>query len=241
MAVQPRIATKICRVPASAACARELPTRMCRAMFSTTTMESSTSRAERDDEAGNRNLVQRIAEEVEQVRPNASDSGIDTITMPAARQPSGSSVSNTSAMAMPKSRYRWFSRCDTLRDWSKPAFQLDALRQILLEALEGRLMRSLHVEDVVAVLLIRGDEDRALAVEAADVAVRLPSPSSRAATSRTRTMRPPTAATTVSRTWSSELVAAGGLQTEAARTRDRGTRRGCWRSRSVVPASPGRA
>ena len=44
VAVQPRMATKICRVPASAACTRECPMRMCRAMFSTTTMESSTSR-----------------------------------------------------------------------------------------------------------------------------------------------------------------------------------------------------
>ena len=44
VAVQPRMATKICRVPSSAACTRELPMRMWRAMFSTTTMESSTSR-----------------------------------------------------------------------------------------------------------------------------------------------------------------------------------------------------
>ena len=44
VAVQPRMATKICRVPASAACTRVYPMRRCREMFSTTTMESSTSR-----------------------------------------------------------------------------------------------------------------------------------------------------------------------------------------------------
>ena len=44
VAVQPRIATKICRVPASAAFVRDAPSRRCRAMFSTTTIESSTSR-----------------------------------------------------------------------------------------------------------------------------------------------------------------------------------------------------
>jgi hypothetical protein len=33
---------------------RVLPMRMCREMFSTTTMESSTSRPRRDDEAGDR-------------------------------------------------------------------------------------------------------------------------------------------------------------------------------------------
>ncbi len=44
VAVQPRIAAKICCVPASAACRRVAPSRRWRAMFSTTTMESSTSR-----------------------------------------------------------------------------------------------------------------------------------------------------------------------------------------------------
>ena len=44
VAVHPRMATKIWRVPSSAACMRDFPMRMCRAMFSTTTMESSTSR-----------------------------------------------------------------------------------------------------------------------------------------------------------------------------------------------------
>ena len=44
VAVQPRMATKICFVPASAAAVRDMPSRRCRAMFSVTTMESSTSR-----------------------------------------------------------------------------------------------------------------------------------------------------------------------------------------------------
>ena len=43
-AVQPTMATKIWRVPAMAACTRLSPSRWCRAMFSTATMESSTSR-----------------------------------------------------------------------------------------------------------------------------------------------------------------------------------------------------
>ena len=42
VAVHPRIATKICRVPASAACVRSAPSRRWRAMFSVTTIESST-------------------------------------------------------------------------------------------------------------------------------------------------------------------------------------------------------
>ena len=44
VAVQPTIAWKICRVASSAACMRECPSRRKRAMFSTTTIESSTSR-----------------------------------------------------------------------------------------------------------------------------------------------------------------------------------------------------
>ena len=53
-------------------------------------------------------------------RPKARDSGMETITMPAARRPSGSSVMTTSAMAMPKSEYRRSSRLATFSDWSKP-------------------------------------------------------------------------------------------------------------------------
>jgi hypothetical protein len=44
VAVQPRMASRICLVPRMAASVREWPMRRCRAMFSTTTMESSTSR-----------------------------------------------------------------------------------------------------------------------------------------------------------------------------------------------------
>ncbi len=53
-------------------------------------------------------------------RPKPSDSGIEIMTMPAARSPSGSSVSSTSAIAMPKSMYSRDRRLATLRDWSKP-------------------------------------------------------------------------------------------------------------------------
>ena len=44
VAVQPMMASAICRVPAMAACVRVNPMRICREMFSTTTIESSTSR-----------------------------------------------------------------------------------------------------------------------------------------------------------------------------------------------------
>ena len=46
------------------------------------------------------------------------------MTMPAARQPSGSNVSSTSAIAMPKSKYSRLSRERTFSDWSKPTSSL---------------------------------------------------------------------------------------------------------------------
>ena len=92
--------------------------------------------------------------------------------MPAARKPSGSSVSSTSEMAMPKSKYSRLRRVRTLSRLVEAHLELDALRQVRGE-LVGRGHHALaHVEDVVAVLLVRGDEHRALALVAAGVAVR---------------------------------------------------------------------
>ena len=136
--------------------------------------------------------------------------------MPAARRPSGSSVSSTSAMAMPKSTYSRSSRWRTFSRLVEADFQLDALRQLGGEALGGRDDALAHVEDVVAVLLVGGDEHGALAVEAADVAVgrvfQLTS-----AMSRTRTMRPSDRGDDGVAHLVERGVAAGGLEAEAAR------------------------
>ena len=102
--VQPITATAISLVPDNAAASRFSPIRRCRAMFSVTTIESSTSspNAMMKPEIANWLSVKpRVAN---MVTPIISDSGTDTITTSDARQPSGSRVISTSPSAMAKSR-----------------------------------------------------------------------------------------------------------------------------------------
>ena len=64
------------------------------------------------------------------------------MTMPAARKPSGSSVSITSAMAMPKSTYRRLSRPLTFSDWSKPTSSLMRFGSSLANPFVAAITRS---------------------------------------------------------------------------------------------------
>ena len=116
VAVQPRIAWKICRVARSAACMRECPSRRKRAMFSTTTIESSTSRPSATTKPAMEIWLSEKPSKCSADTPMASDSGIEIITMLAARSPSGSSVIATSAMAIPKSVVSRLRRVATFSD-----------------------------------------------------------------------------------------------------------------------------
>ena len=120
MAVHPRTASQIWLVAVTAACRRGMPSRTWRAMFSTTTMESSTSSPSATTKPAMDSWLSEKPVKYSAARPMASDSGMDSITMPAARRPSGSSVSATRLMASVKSKRSRESRWSTLRDWSKP-------------------------------------------------------------------------------------------------------------------------
>ena len=215
VAVQPTIAWKICRVASSAACMRECPSRRKRAMFSTTTIESSTSRPSATTKPAIEIWLSEKPEKYSTDRPIASDSGIEIITTPAARSPSGSSVIATSAIAMPKSvRQPVEARRDVL-GLIEAELELDALRQLLLEALHGRDDALAHFEDVVAVLLVRGDEHGALAVEAADVRVFLRIPAHVGDVAHAHAAAIGDGHDRVAY-FVERLVAAGGLETESA-------------------------
>ena len=90
-------------------------------MFSTATMESSTSSPSATTKPAIDSWLSEKPRKYSTAMPNASDSGIEIMTMPAARRPSGSRVSSTTATAMPKSMYSRSRRLATLRDWSKPS------------------------------------------------------------------------------------------------------------------------
>ena len=116
----PSTATPICRVPSTAACARSIPPRSSRAMFSTTTMESSTRSPSAITNPTMDSWLMLNPAACSSATASASDSGMDTITTSEARVPSGSSVSSTSPMAMAKSHPSRDSRASTLRAWSNP-------------------------------------------------------------------------------------------------------------------------
>ena len=89
-------------------------------MFSTTTIESSTSSPSASTKPAMESWFSEKPVRCSSASPMASESGIEIITMADARRPSGSSVTSTSAIAIAKSSPSWLSRCATLRDWSKP-------------------------------------------------------------------------------------------------------------------------
>jgi len=89
-------------------------------MFSTTTIESSTSSPSAMTMPTMVIWLSVKPVALSAVRPIASESGMEIITTRAAGRPSGSRVSNTRAMAMRKSSPSRSSRFDTFRAWSKP-------------------------------------------------------------------------------------------------------------------------
>ena len=72
-------------------------------MFSTTTMESSTSRPSESTRPAIESWFSEKPVTLRSAMPTASESGIDTMTMAAARSPSGSSVMLTRLTAIAKS------------------------------------------------------------------------------------------------------------------------------------------
>ena len=73
----------------------------------------------------------------------------DTITISEARKPSGSRVSRTSAIAMPRSRPSEFRRWATVSDWSKPRSSLISLGRRGSKASTCFLRASITVKMVV--------------------------------------------------------------------------------------------
>jgi hypothetical protein len=114
VAVQPRTDSVICFVARMAASWGVSPCRRKRAMFSTTTTESSTSSPSAMTNPTMESWFTEKPVKRSSVTPIASESGIETITTPEARRPSGRSVTSTSRMAMPKSRTKPERRCSTL-------------------------------------------------------------------------------------------------------------------------------
>jgi hypothetical protein len=113
-------ASVICRVPAMAAVIRSCPSRRWRAMFSVTTMESSTSSPRLSTKPAMASWLTVKPNAWSRANPISSDSGIDSITTPPARKPSGSRVTSTMASARPKSRNSRESRCCTFSACTKP-------------------------------------------------------------------------------------------------------------------------
>ena len=104
VAVQPNTATAIWPVPLIAAETRSSPSRMRRAMFSVTTMESSTKSPSESTKPAIDNWFSVKPAFCNQNTPINSDIGMDSITTKPARMPSGNKVIRTRPKAMPKSR-----------------------------------------------------------------------------------------------------------------------------------------
>ena len=102
--VQPMTATAISRVPDSAAVIRSSPSRRCRAIFSVTTIESSTNRPSAMMKPEIANWLRVKPVKARMATPIIRLSGTDTMTTIEARQPSGNKVISTSPSAMAKSR-----------------------------------------------------------------------------------------------------------------------------------------
>jgi hypothetical protein len=116
VAVQPITAMPICFVARIAASRGRCPSRRKRAMFSTTTIESSTSRPRAMTKPTMLSWLMLQPSTCSPVTPMASESGMETITTSDARRPSGSSVTSTGASAMAKSQPRRDRRSETLTD-----------------------------------------------------------------------------------------------------------------------------
>ena len=205
VAVQPMMATKIWRVPASAAC----DPRLALAQVARDVLDHDDGivdqQAERDHEARDGDLVERVAEEVqhrdaERERQRNGDHH-DAGRAPAERQQRQRDERDGDAEVLVEPR-------EALADVARlveAAFERDALRQAALEARDRGVQRGrCTLEDVVAVFLVRRDEHRALAVEARDVAprLRLPAHARDVADAHGAAVH---RATTVSRTSSSEV------------------------------------
>jgi len=114
LAVQPSTASAISLVAPTAASAGVAPPRSQRAMFSITTMASSTSKPSDRISPATDNWFNVKPIRDSTMMPISSDIGIATITTLAARTPKGSKVSATMASAMAKSCPRWPSRARRL-------------------------------------------------------------------------------------------------------------------------------
>ena len=108
--VDPKTAIVISLVPSIAASLRLLPMRKCRAIFSTTTIESSTNSPNVRMKPATTSWLRLNPYADIASNPDAIESGIDIITMTDARQPKGNSVMRTKNNAMPKSRASSFKR-----------------------------------------------------------------------------------------------------------------------------------
>ena len=164
--VQPMTATAISRVPSIAAVCAVLALAQVPGDVFGDDDRVVDQQAKRDDEPRDRQLVERKAGKASTATPMARLSGTDTIDHDEARQPSGSSVSSTSASAMAKSRPSWSSFRAMSSDWSKPrsASHRAAIALGICRRLHGAVA---DVEDVQPVLLGQRHPDGALAVEAA--------------------------------------------------------------------------
>ena len=103
-AVQPTTASAIWPVPLMAAVVRSSPSRRRRAIFSVTTMESSTKRPRARMNPAMDSWLRLNPNSFSTMTPIKSDRGIEIITTSPARKPSGNRVSSTKATAMAKSR-----------------------------------------------------------------------------------------------------------------------------------------
>ncbi len=116
VAVQPTTAMLISLTPAMAASRGLRPLRLWRAMFSVTTMESSTRSPSAITKPAIDNWFSEYPIMSSAMTPMAKEAGIDTITTMDARRPNGRRVNSTRPMAIIKSRPSVVRRLATVCD-----------------------------------------------------------------------------------------------------------------------------
>ena len=114
VAVQPTTASVICSVAFIEASKRFMPFRIKRSMFSTTTIESSTSNPKATTKPTILNWLMLKPVLSSKNKPMSNDIGIETMTTSDARKPNGIKVKSTKMIAIPKSLPKCSSRVRTL-------------------------------------------------------------------------------------------------------------------------------
>ena len=203
------------------------PARRKRVMFSTTTIESSTSRPSAITKPTIDSWLMLKPVQLQHATAIASESGMDTITTMDARQPSGSSVISTSAIAIAKSLAEPVEpRRSRSRDWSKPRSSVTPSGSSSFFCIEHRPDRVAHVARCSCPPVASRSRTSRAARCSGRCARDRHQPHCTVGDITTRTMLPALPAITVSRIWSSVAIASRCREVEATRADIHTSRRG---------------